>query len=195
MTLVGNYLMAFMETSGIFAPLIFISCHLVRPLFFLPVILICISGGVLFGAVAGTLYSVIGITLSSLIFYMIIKWMPRTFNNFVHVKQKLIGKHSTITTPQITLLRLIPFIHFQLLSFCLFEISSDFKDYTKSSLLSSIPVALVYTSLGQWMASLSPIYIFLIFLAILSLVYLFRKKVNYIKWNEFFQEANTSEVN
>src|SRR5690625_4340808 len=132
MELVGSYLMAFIETGGIFAPLIFISFHLLRPLFFLPVIIICISGGVLFGTIAGTLYSIIGITLSSIIFYMIINWMPKTFNHLINVKQKLIGKHATMTTSQITLLRLIPFIHFQLLSFCLIEISSGFKEYTKS---------------------------------------------------------------
>lgn len=191
---VGSYLMVIVETSGIFAPLIFISFHLVRPLLFLPVIFICISGGVLFGAVAGSFYSVIGITLSSIIYYMINKWMPKTFNNLVHVKQKLIGKHSTMTTPQITLLRLIPFIHFQLLSVCLFEISSGFKDYIKSSLLSSIPVAIVYTSMGKWMSQLSPIYTLLFFISILPLMYLFRKKEIYIKWNEFFR-VNTSEAN
>lgn len=193
MELVSSYLMAFMETGGIFAPFIFISFHLVRPLFFLPVIFICVSGGILFGAFAGTFYSVIGITLSSIIFYIVIKWMPKTFNNLMNVKQKIIGKHSTITTSQITLLRLIPFIHFQLLSFCLIEISSSFKDYTKSSLLSSIPVAVVYTSFGQWISSLSSIHVFLLFLAIIPFVYLFRKKEIYIKWHEFFQI--TSEAN
>lgn len=194
MELVGSYLMIIIETGGIFAPLLFISFHLLRPLFFLPVIFICISGGILFGAVAGTLYSVIGITLSSIIFYMIIKWMPKSFNKLVIVKQKFIGKHSTITTPQITLLRLIPFIHFHLLSLCLIEISSNFKDYTKASFLSSIPVAAVYTSFGQWISSLSPIHIILLFVALLPLIYLFRKKEIYIKWHDFFQ-TKTLEAN
>jgi len=194
MELIGSYLMTFIETGGIFAPLLFISFHLIRPLFFLPVIFICIFGGVLFGTVAGTFYSVIGITLSSIIFYIAIQWMPKTFNKLINIKHKFIGKHSVMTTPQITLLRLIPFIHFQLLSFCLIETSASFKDYTKSSLLSSIPVAVVYTSIGKWISSLSPIYVFLIFIAILPLVYLFRKKEIYIKWHEFFN-VNTSEVN
>lgn len=90
MEVFGNYLMAFIGTGGLFAPILFISFHLLRPLFFLPVVFICISGGILFGAVAGTVYSIIGITLSSVVFYYIIKWMPKSFNKLVRVKKKMI---------------------------------------------------------------------------------------------------------
>lgn len=186
MELFGSYLMAVIETGGIFAPLLFISFHLLRPLFFLPVVFICISGGILFGAVAGTLYSVIGITLSSIGFYGVIRWMPKTFNKLVHLKGKLIGNYSELTTSQIALLRLIPFIHFHLLSLCLFEVSQGFKEYTKSSLLTNIPLALVYTFVGKWISNLSPLYIILSLVAILPLIYLLRRKEVIIKWNKFF---------
>lgn len=191
MELVGHYLMAVIETGGLFAPLLFISFHLLRPLFFLPVVFICISGGVLFGAVAGTVYSVIGITLSSIIFYGMIHWMPNTFNKLTHLKQKLTGKYTNMTTPQITLLRLIPFIHFHLLSLFLIEVSTDFKDYTKSSLLSSIPFAVMYTSIGQWISKLSPFFIFIFFVALLLLIYLIRKKEINIKWHDFFHTSES----
>ncbi|OZU89763.1 alkaline phosphatase [Virgibacillus indicus] len=183
----GTYIMAFIETGGLFAPILFISFHLLRPLFFLPVVFICISGGILFGPVAGTLYSLIGITLSSVIFYFIIKWMPGTFEKLVRVKQKMIGKHSELTTPQITLLRLIPFIHFHLLSLCLIEISTNFRDYTKSSLLSNIPLAFVYTSIGGWISNLTPLYIFAFLITLLPLIYVLRRKEIIIKWRDFFQ--------
>src|SRR5690625_6914111 len=74
---IGNYFIVFVEAGGLFAPLLFISFHLLRPLLFIPVIFICITGGVLFGAVAGSLYSVIGITLSSILFYGMIRWIDR----------------------------------------------------------------------------------------------------------------------
>ncbi|MFC4556640.1 TVP38/TMEM64 family protein [Virgibacillus kekensis] len=183
----GNYIMAFIETGGLFAPILFISCHLLRPLFFLPVVFICISGGVLFGAMAGTLYSLIGITLSSIIFYGVIRWMPKTFNRLVIVKQKLIGKNSELTTSQVALLRLVPFIHFHLLSLCLIEVSENFRDYTRSSLLSNIPLAFVYTFIGKWISSLSPLYILVFMAALLPLIYLLRRKEIIIKWNDFFQ--------
>ncbi|WP_010532434.1 TVP38/TMEM64 family protein [Lentibacillus jeotgali] len=184
---VSHYIMVFIETGGLFAPVLFISFHLLRPLFFLPVVLICISGGVLFGTVAGTLYSVIGITLSSLIFYAIIRWMPNTFAKLVNLKQKLMGKNSEFTTSQIALLRLVPFIHFHLLSLCLIEISSNFRDYTKSSILTNIPLAFVYTSVGKWISSLSPFHILILLLLMLPFIYILRRKEIIIKWNDFFQ--------
>ncbi|MFD1039589.1 TVP38/TMEM64 family protein [Virgibacillus byunsanensis] len=187
MELFRNYLMAFVETGGLFAPILFISFHLLRPLFFLPVVFIVVSGGVLFGAIAGTVYSIIGITLSSIIFYGVIHWMPKTFKKLVHLKKKLIGKHYEFTTSQIALLRLVPFIHFHLLSLCLIEISASFKDYTKSSLFSNIPLAFVYTSIGQWISSLSPLYVFVFLIALLPFIYILRRKEISIKWRDFFQ--------
>lgn len=183
----GNYIMAFIEMGGFFAPILFISFHLLRPLFFLPVIFICISGGILFGAVAGTAYSIIGITLSSIIFYCIIGRAPKSLKKLVNVKQKLIGKHSEFTISQIALLRLVPFIHFHLLSLCIIEVSASFKEYTKSSLLSNVPLAFVYTSIGGWISNLTPLYIFVFLITLLLFIYLLRRKEISIKWQEFFQ--------
>lgn len=183
----GIYIMTYIGTGGLFAPILFIGFHLLRPLFFLPVVLICISGGILFGAALGTVYSLVGITLSSIFFYIIIQWMPKTFKRFTSLKEKVIGQNKQLTTAQITLLRLVPFIHFHLLSLCLIEVSSSFKDYTKSSVLSNIPLALVYTSIGQWISSLSPIYILVFLATLLPFIYLLRRKEIIIKWNDFFQ--------
>lgn len=184
---IGEYFMTYIELGGLLAPVLFIGFHLLRPLLFLPVVFICVSGGVLFGTVAGTIYSVIGITLSSIAFYGIIHWMPKTFAKLLQLKQKLLGYQSELTTPQIALLRLIPFIHFHLLSVCLIEISGSFRDYTKSSLLSNIPLAVVYTSIGKWISSLSPFHVVICLLALLPLIYLIRRKEISIKWQDFFQ--------
>lgn len=187
MELFGNYIMTFIQTGGLFAPLLFISVHLLRPLFFLPVVFICVSGGILFGVFAGTIYSIVGITLSSILFYFVIRWMPSTFERLIRMKQKLIGRYNELTTVQISLLRLVPFIHFHLLSLCLIEITSSFRDYTKSSLVSNIPLAIVYTSVGQWLSSLSPMHILASLTALLLLIYVLRRKEIIIKWEDFFQ--------
>ncbi|MRH42906.1 TVP38/TMEM64 family protein [Aquibacillus halophilus] len=191
MEYISTYLMAIIETGGLFAPLLFIGFHLLRPMFFLPVVFICISGGILFGAVAGALYSVIGITLSSLIFYKMVKWMPNTFERLVKMKHKLIGENSRFTTPQIALLRLVPFIHFHLLSLCILEISSSFKDYMRSSLYSNIPLAVVYTSVGKWISTFSPIIMGSLLLGLLPFLYLLRRKEISIKWEDFFGVQST----
>lgn len=189
----GNYVMTVIEMGGFFAPLLFIVFHLFRPLLFLPVVFICISGGILFGPVAGTIYSIIGITLSSVLFYSMVGRMPKSLNRLILVKQKLLGKHAVMTTSQITLLRLIPFIHFHLLSLCLIEITTGFKDYMKSSLLSNIPLALIYTSIGGWLSKLTPIYLLVFLIVLLPLIYILRRKEIIIKWQDFFPLSETQE--
>jgi len=189
MDYIGNYIMTFIEMGGLFAPLLFISFHLLRPLLFLPVVFICISGGILFGPVEGTIYSLIGITLSSIIFYFFIKRMPNTVDRLFALKEKLLGKGTELTTGQVTILRLIPFIHFHLLSLCLIEATSSFKEYIKSSLISNIPLAFVYTTIGGWLSNLSSIHIFLFLLALLPCLYFLRRKEIIIKWQEFFQAS------
>ncbi|MGM8213326.1 TVP38/TMEM64 family protein [Virgibacillus sp. W0430] len=184
---VGQHIVSFIESGGLLAPLLFISFHLIRPLFFLPVIFICISGGMLFGTIGGTLYSVIGITLSSILFYGLMHNMPKTFRRIFYLKEKWMGKRSLLTKKQIALLRLIPFIHFHLLSLCLIEISSSFKDYIKSSLITNIPFAFIYTSIGQGIVGLAPIYILAVSLVGIPFIYWLRRKEIHIKWNDFFQ--------
>ncbi|MFC4022581.1 TVP38/TMEM64 family protein [Oceanobacillus longus] len=189
----ANYLMTFIEMGGLFSPLLFIVFHLLRPLLFLPVVFICISGGILFGPVAGTIYSIVGITISSIIFYTMIGWMPQSLHRLMHVKQKLMGKHSALTTSQVTLLRLVPFIHFHLLSLCLIEVSTSFKEYTKSSLLSNIPFVIIYTSIGGWLSNLTPYYLFVFLIALLPFIYILRRKEIIIKWQDFFPIKETQK--
>ncbi|QSS99186.1 TVP38/TMEM64 family protein [Pontibacillus sp. ALD_SL1] len=183
----GTVAMTVLEASGFFAPLLFISFHLLRPLLFLPVAFICISGGILFGAVTGSIYSVIGVTLSSLLFYKMSQWMPKTLQKLVKLKHKLFGKHSSFSTSQIALLRLVPFIHFHLISLCIIEMSQGFKDYMKTSFYSNIPLAVVYTSVGQWISRLSPFVMAGFLLMLLTFIYLLRRKEIVIKWDDFFQ--------
>lgn len=183
----GSYVMAAMEASGFLAPLLFIAFHLFRPLLFLPVAFICITGGVIFGTVGGTIYSVIGVTLSSITFYQMIRWMPRTFQKLIRLKSKILGQHASLSTSQVALLRLVPFIHFHLLSLCIIEMSKSFKEYFRASFYSNIPLAFVYTSFGQWISKLSPPVIAGVFLIMLPMIYLIRKKEIVIKWEDFFQ--------
>ncbi|HLR08366.1 MAG TPA: VTT domain-containing protein [Bacillota bacterium] len=187
MELFGHYAIAFIEMGGLFAPMLFIFFHLVRPLLFLPVVFICISGGLLFGTVAGTFYSLVGMTLASILFYGIVRWMPETLSRFIRLKQVLLGKNTELTTRQITLLRLVPFIHFHFLSFCLVEISTGFKEYAKSSFLSNIPLAFIYTSIGQWLSRLSLSNALICLFVLLLLLYFFRRKEMSWTWEEFFQ--------
>src|SRR5690625_2044032 len=129
MELLGHHIMMYLGTGGLLSPLLFITFHLLRPVLFLPVMFICISGGILFGTMAGTLYSLVGITLSSLIFYGVINKMPKMLKRLTTLKGKIMGHHTEMTISKIKLLRLIPFIHLFFFSFCFIDKKNIFYNY------------------------------------------------------------------
>ncbi|MBU9714161.1 TVP38/TMEM64 family protein [Evansella tamaricis] len=181
------------EEAGWFAPIIFIIVHLIRPFLFLPVIVVCIAGGYLFGFLHGTLYSIIGLSLMSFIFYKLIDIFPSFRTKIMKLKEKYL-KDRVLTIGQVMVLRMMPFVHFHLLSLYLMEMTSSFKEYMRYSIAGIILPALLYTAFGQSFTEL-PIYVSL--LLILLLISLFsylgkRGTVTY-KWHRFFSTKSPSE--
>lgn len=181
-----SLVLGFIGAGSVFAPLIFISFHLLRQFLFIPVAVICISGGILFGPTAGTVYSILGLSLSSFVFYAVINKFPITIERLLKMKNKLFGNRN-LSMGQITILRLIPFIHYHLLSLCLMEKKKGFKDFAYYSFLSNIPLAFFYTVFGSYISEFSPSMVLILLLSLTVLLYLMREKYAVITWKEFFQ--------
>ncbi|MEH7223011.1 VTT domain-containing protein [Bacillus sp. JJ1566] len=179
-------LFVFIESTGLLAPVIFIGIHLIRPFFFIPVPVICIVGGILFGSAFGTIYSLIGLTMLSILFYFLYRQVPKLSKKINLLKQKWLGDKVNFTIGQIAILRLIPVINFHLLSLCIIDVTRNFREYAKGSFISNIPVALLYTVFGQFIREFSTTVILAILLALTLLFYLLREKQVIIKWHEFF---------
>lgn len=177
------------KTSGMIAPALFILLHVFRQMMFIPVVAVCMAGGILFGSVYGTLYSLIGISLTSFLFYFVVQKLPKMKVKLVGMKQKWVGRHRNLSIGQIAILRLIPFVHFHLLSFCLIEASGNFKEYMKSSVYTNAPVAVLYTYFGHSLDKLTPFASVVILILLGILFYLFRQKQLIIKWNDFFSRT------
>ncbi|MDT8859442.1 VTT domain-containing protein [Alkalihalobacillus sp. MEB130] len=179
----------FIEQSGWFAPLFFVLLHVFRQVFFIPVLLICLIGGYLFGTFYGSIYSIVGLTAVSVVFYGLVHIFPSLRTKLTTLKKQFLKDRHQLTVAQMMIMRLMPFIHFHLISLYLIESTKNVKEYTKYSLLVSIPPAIVYTAFGDMIHELplAGTIIFAVFLAILFLF--FRKKRTNIKWNEFFQTS------
>lgn len=175
-----------LQTSGIFAPLAFVLLHVLRQYFFVPVSMICMIGGMFFGVLYGTAYSLIGLTLASVCFYFLYKRTPELYSKAQKWKEKCFKKRP-LSSGQITILRLIPFVHFHMISLCLAETTSNFKEFTRKSFYTNIPLAVIYTVFGQWIGRLSVEWIIIILAGLLVLFYLFRKRQWTVKWEEFFE--------
>ncbi|MGE8206357.1 VTT domain-containing protein [Heyndrickxia sp. NPDC080065] len=180
-------LFSFVEGSAILAPFMFILFHLLRQFLFIPVAIVCMAGGILFGSLLGIIYSLIGLLLLSALFYFCIKKMPKTYEKLLRIKLKCFGHHAKLTVGQIAILRLVPFFHYHLLNVCLLERNSTLKSYMKGSLISNIPLVVFYTVFGQFISRFTPTMIVIILLALSILFFILREKVVVMKWKEFFQ--------
>ena len=126
-------MLAFMEGSGAMAPFMFIIFHMLRQFMFIPVAVVCMAGGILFGSFLGTIYSLTGLLFLSAFFYFCIGKLPRTHEKLMGIKYKWFGRYTKMTVGQIAVLRLIPFFHYHLLNICLLERRPDFRGFMKGS--------------------------------------------------------------
>lgn len=166
----------YIEKSGIIAPILFVLFHLIRPILFLPVIFVCMVGGYLFGVIYGSILSVIGLTLMCIIFYFIIRKFPNALTMFAKMNKKTL-KNGPMTTREIMVLRMVPFVHFHLLSLYVMEQTTSFKDYLKYSFLGVIFPSIIFTSFGQMIIDLPLYYSFILFALLTIFFFGFRKKV------------------
>ncbi|PSL44053.1 putative membrane protein YdjX (TVP38/TMEM64 family) [Salsuginibacillus halophilus] len=177
---------AAIQDTGWMAPLLFLGAHILRQLLMLPVATIGILGGLLFGTFYGTLFSMIGLTIVSLMFYAAVKLWPALRRKLTEWKNKWMGGKEELTLAQIMILRCVPFLHFHLVNAYLMEISSNWRDYTKYSFIASLPPALIYTSFGHGIREL-PWYVLLFITVVLVLLFLLsRSKTFTHRMKSFF---------
>jgi uncharacterized membrane protein YdjX (TVP38/TMEM64 family) len=181
-------LFSFLEASGLWAPIIFLLFHSIRQFLFIPVAVLCMVGGILFGAIVGVFYSLIGLTLSGIVFYFLYQSMPKLFAKVHQMKKKWFGDRIAFTIGQISILKCIPFMQYNLLSLILLERKKNIFSYSKQSILTNIPVAILYTTFGQSISRLSPSIIVTILISMTALFYLLRERQMKMKWKEFFPE-------
>ncbi|WP_078060164.1 MULTISPECIES: TVP38/TMEM64 family protein [Gracilibacillus] len=177
------------ESYVFVAPVLFILVHLLRPILFVPVLMVCVTGGMVFGFAAGSIYSIIGLVVSSIGFYCLIKLLPMLEKSCRKMEEKWLKNQIHLNTLQIMILRMLPFMHFHLLSFCIYKKSRNFASYLCTTLISVIPVAILYTLLGQSIQAVSIYYAIPIIALMLLLTYLVRRKQAIIKWHQFFSET------
>jgi uncharacterized membrane protein YdjX (TVP38/TMEM64 family) len=105
----------------------------------------------------------------------------------IKIKNRWFGEYRNLTVGQIAILRLIPFVHYHLLSFCLKQRKPKFKEYMNASLVTNIPIALFFTIFGEYISTFTPSVIVMILIGLTCLVYLLRERKNVIKWKDFFK--------
>lgn len=138
-------------TFGGAAPVLFIFIYAVRPLILFPASVLSLTGGLAFGPVWGTVYTIVGATIGAVLSF----WLARFLGNKLvstRSKEKW-GKLEKQLQQKgfiyILLLRLIPIFPFDLISYGAGVAKVNFTAFLFGTLLGIIPGTFAYNFLGS----------------------------------------------
>ncbi len=155
----GEELKNFVESFGLWAPLVYLSLYVIATLLFIPGSPITLASGVLFGPWYGTLYTVVGATIGACLAFL----LSRTLGHGLikpgtgKIAEKLqtyderIARHGFLT---VLLLRLVPLFPFNGLNFALGFTNVSFRDYFLGTLIGIIPGTFAYVYFGSALVTL-----------------------------------------
>ncbi|MCF6150313.1 MAG: TVP38/TMEM64 family protein [Candidatus Kuenenia sp.] len=141
---------SWLADAGIMAPLLFIGIYVISTVLFLPGSVLTIAGGVLFGPVWGTFYSLTGATIGAIMSFLIARYLA---SEFVARKtggrlRKLIEGVEAEGWRFVALVRLTPLFPFNLMNYALGLTRIRLLYYIVTSYFCMLPGAVAYTYLG-----------------------------------------------
>jgi uncharacterized membrane protein YdjX (TVP38/TMEM64 family) len=167
---------------GWWAPLLYVVLYTVRPLILFPASLLSLAGGLAFGALWGTVFTVIGATAGAVISFAAARYLGKTLvrmewkGNMKKAQLQLVKRGLLY----VLLLRLIPLFPFDLISYLSGVSRIRFRSFFIGTLFGIIPGTFAYNFLGLSFAKggLQDILIAAtVFLAALAIPVLFRKRL------------------
>jgi len=167
---VKDYVLSF----GILAPVIFILLQILQTVVApIPGSILVIVGGLIWGTVLGGLLSVIGVFMGAVICFSIARALGRPFvEKFIKRKDLEFADQffKKYGFPAIIILRLIPFMAFDVISYGAGLSKMDMKKYATATLLGMIPSTFFYSYLGfsfgesnQWIVIVLTVIVLIVF--------------------------------
>lgn len=141
---------------GLFAPFLYVLLYLIRPLFLFPSSILFLASGLAFGAFWGSVYTVVGATLSAVVAFVVAKRVGH-----VLLREELESPRVQAIQQQleengffyVLLLRLIPFLNFDLVSYAAGVSNIRLGHFTLATLIGVIPGICAYNILGSSLVS------------------------------------------
>ncbi len=142
---------AAVESAGAWGPVLFTALVTVGVLTFVPGSFLAITGGLLFGPVAGAAYTVVGaISGASLAFliarYLAADWLGRRLKGSIGI---LVHRIEDEGWRFVALVRLVPVLPFAVVNYSLGLMRIKLSHYVFTSLLCMIPGVFAYSYLGD----------------------------------------------
>lgn len=140
---------------GWLAPVVYIVLFTVRPLILFPTSVLSVAGGLAFGTLPGVVYTVIGATLSALVaYYVAVRYGDRFLSHFESDGyEKIQHKIEEDGFFYVLILRLIPLVNFDLVSYASGLAKVKRPAYILATMVGMIPGAFANNFLGSSLAS------------------------------------------
>ncbi len=178
----------YVDSYGVFAPIAYILLFSVLPIAFFPVPILALAGGLSFGLIDGTIYTIIGAMINSTIMFLLARFVARdTVSSYLRKKlpprwkDKLELSSGKEGFYLLLVLRLIPLIPYNMINYVFGLTSMSFVSYSLATLLGIIPGTLVFLNIGDKAIDYkSPEFLISIFLlvALILVSGYFAKRIN-----------------
>ena len=137
----------------LFAPMIYVLCFAILPIFLFPVPILAVVAGAAFGLFAGSLYTIIGAMINSVLMFYIARFLGfRAVSDFTqNSKSKILktlgepgGKFSLIL-----ILRLMPLVPYNALNYACGVMNVSLREYMVATLVGIVPATFIMVNLGE----------------------------------------------
>tara|TARA_Y100000310_G_scaffold261901_1_gene271431 strand:- start:82 stop:735 length:654 start_codon:yes stop_codon:yes gene_type:complete len=171
------------QNLGLLGPVVFVLLYVVIAVTFLPTSPFVVVGGALFGTIAGSIYSILGATLGSLVMFVAVRFLGKDFvDKFLKNRYPKLYSYDEKLAENglfaVTALRLASIFPLTGLTIALALTRVRFVDFLLGTFLGVIPSVIVLSYLGSSLATLNTLHIIIsgvLFLLLLGSYPLYRK--------------------
>ncbi len=138
---------------GMVAPIVYVTLNVIRPFTLFPISVLSLAGGLAFGVVWGTVYTVFSATIGAVLSFYIAKqlggrWLKKRTDSPSRIEkwQNQLKEKGFV---YILLLRVIPILNFDLVSYVAGISRLKLRSYIFATILGVLPGTLAYNLLGD----------------------------------------------
>lgn len=175
----------FLSEFGMYSPIIYIVLFTIVPLTLFPDSILAIGGGVAFGLVKGSIYTMIGALCGATLSFYISRILGKEIvDKLTKGKIKELGnriKEKGFNV--ILLLRLIPLFPFDIISYSAGLSDIKYRDFISATFIGVIPGIIVFTNIGDKAADIGSVEFYISISLLIMLILLSKKFKKFIDKN------------
>lgn len=185
----NNYIDDSINSSGMWAPVVFIFFFVLISMFLVPKVPFIFLGAAIFGIFWGAIYSIIGATIGAVLEFVLVRYVfeKKYKNKFQEKFKKILSlqeKYKKEELLSVFILYSLPGIPFQGVTIVLSITNVKFINFFIGLLLNTIPSTFIYAYFGHSLFHLKDIHIIISSLLVILLIYTSSKLVSRIIINK-----------